>query len=150
MRAIAWRKALACMMAAAPAAVIVETVQILALMADRDPRYRLSSFDSDWIIPLFNVYLTIFLMAHVVAFLSLYLKRGAAPLGFIGTLVGAFLFLEIVAMLLLNNVLWIAQKLPGFNEPLFQEILYCVACAIVIAVLHGLALRRLRALAAES
>ena len=150
MRAIAWRKALACMMAAAPATVIVATAQVLALMTDEDPRARFSKFDPDWIIPLLDGYLTIVLMAHGVAFLSLYLKRGAAPLGYIVTFVGAFLLMEIVAKLFADNALWIEQNVPSLNYPVFSEVFYGAACAIAMVILHGLALRRSRVLAAES
>jgi hypothetical protein len=148
MRAIAWRKAMACMMAAAPAVVIVATAQVLALA--EDPRIGFSDFDSDWILPLLDSFLTIVLMAHVVAFLSLYLKRGAAPFGFIVTLVGTFLVIQVAAVLALRNELWIEQHMRSLNHPIFYEGLYGSACAIAIVILHGLALRRLRLLAAES
>ncbi|HEY3900412.1 MAG TPA: hypothetical protein VGM54_17525 [Chthoniobacter sp.] len=149
MCAIAWRKALACVMAAAPAGAIVLTAQVLSLESNTYG-VKFSPFDYDWIGPLFYVWLGMALMIHVTVFLSLYLKRGAAPLGYVITFVGAVVLVAITSMVFARNALWFAQHLPGLDSSLLYEIVHASVCTVAIVSLHVLGLRRLKVLAAES
>jgi len=160
-RQIAHRKMFACVLAAAPGVLGTFAIQILGLNRFFSAQVRLSGM-----IPMapmlfakiFSSWVQTLLIVHVVAWLSLYMKRGALPMGFVLTwavnILFSILFVAVVATRAF--VVYAAPssssgaKGPGLSFIYWSPILTGVVSLIVIAILHRQSLRRLEVLGGES
>jgi hypothetical protein len=97
------------------------------------------------------------LIVHVVAWLSLYMKRGALPLGFVLTYALNTLFSIVFVALIATRAFaaYAANNSVGAFSPNISFIYWSPICAAVIslvvaAILHYRSLRQLEVLAGES
>ncbi len=160
-RQIAYRKTFACLLAAAPGILSTMTVQFLTVQRSLASGARMSGM-----IPMIPMWLSKvgsswamgLLIVHVVAWLSLYLKRGALPVGYLLVYVAQILFsIFFVALFAARRFASYSVATSsgsvssgGISFIFWGPLLAAAASVVVAIVLHFHALRRLEALAGES
>ena len=159
-RQIAHRKMFACVLAAVPGFLGTFVVQILSLQHFLTAQVRLSGMIPMAplvITKIFSSWVQALLIVHLVAWLSLYMKRGALPLGFVLTYAANMLFsILFVALVAARGFLsYAASNTSGavrsnISFLYWSPMLGGVISLAVIAVLHHRSLRRLELLAGES
>jgi len=157
MRKIVYRKAFGCLLAAAPGIAAVIAIQMLSLHsfavipAGTSLPFSMRQF---MILQTLSGWATTVLMVQVAAWLSLYLKRGAAPIAFVGThaamMVVAMLCSVVVAMNAFRAFNSASALTPNFSFIVLGPIISVVVGIVAALVFHFLGLRRLEVLAGES
>jgi hypothetical protein len=159
-RQIAHRKMFACVLAAAPGVVGTFAVQIVGFN-----RFVFATRGLSGMVPMapmlfakvLSAWVMTLLIVHVVAWLSLLMKRGALPLGFVLTYAVYFLFSVLFATVIAARrfAAYAASSRAGVSRSsisfiYWSPITFAIISIIVIAVLHYRSLRRLELLAGES
>jgi len=160
MRQIAHRKMFACVLAAAPGVLGTFTIQILGLNRFFSAQVRLSGM-----VPMapmlfakiFSSWVQTLLIVHLIAWLSLYMKRGALPLGYVLTYAFNILFsIFFVALVATRTfVAYAASGSSGVNVGsiafiYWSPIVTGIISLVAVAILHRQSLCRLELVAAES
>jgi hypothetical protein len=157
---IAYRKTFACVLAAAPGIVATLSGQLWALQHSSAAQLRMPvvfSMSLMMTVKLFSSWVQALLIVHVVAWLSLYMKRGALPLGFVLTYALNTLFSIVFVALVATRAFaaYAANSSVGTFSPSISFIYWSPICAAVISlvvagILHYRSLRQLELLAGES
>jgi hypothetical protein len=153
MREIVARKVRACLFAAAPGAISSVAIQVLFLVFFPQSQVQLPnvSLHTMWIVQTATGWIHTCLLVTLVAWLSLHMKRGALPVGFVLTYAGNMLF-SMVTMIVIGAI---SFSFRSFGSPnlSFLYISPLVAAAVSIAliwILHFNGVRRLEILAGEN
>jgi len=160
-RQIAWRKALACVLAAAPGALAVVVAQgfALSLFYSAQGNLPVTGMKPLMIMQMFGSWVHLFLLVYVVAWLSLSMKRGSLALGYVVTYaLHTLLALIFVAVFAATGLMRMASASaagsgsPSINVTSFywNPILSMAISLLIVWILHRQGPRRLETLAAES
>jgi hypothetical protein len=157
MKTIAYHKALGGLLAFAPVVVVIVAVQFLALQFPAFTRGRLPfSMTGMLVIQALSGWVRIVLLVHVVAWLSLYMKRGAAPVGWLATYLVGSLISMICMMAFAMNAFRLAQSGtinrfgPASAMLYLSPAVTTIVSIVAIFIIHVRILRRLEVLAGES
>ena len=160
-RQIAHRKMFACVLAAVPGVLGTLAVQILGLNRFFSAQVRLSGMipmGPMLMAKIFSSWVQTLLIVHVIAWLSLYMKRGALPLGYVLTYALNILF-SILFVAVIATRSFVAYAASSSSSGVsgssiaflyWSPILIGIISIIAIAILHRQSLRRLEILAGES
>ena len=147
-RQVAWRKLLGGLLCLVPSAVAMLLASGLALLTGNGfpglpPATLALSTVSGWVTTIF--------IAHLIAFLSLLMKRGALALGFVITY-AVTIVIQIGAMALLFASNFGSSRGAAFSSSrmLIGPVVTAAVCLVAIFFLQRGILRRLETLAAES
>jgi len=148
MRQIVRRKAGAFLLAAAPGAICTVAGGLLQLIF-----FTGSSGTREIGLMMFmhmvSGWVGVILLVHVVAWLSLSMKRGALPIGYVTTYALRTL-ISLLAMLPMAGLNFsFGRSAASFNFALLSPLLSCAVSIVVTFILHQMTLRRLEALAGE-
>jgi len=163
MRHIACRKALACVLAAVPGAVVTAVAQGFSLhffntvQGSVPNALPANGVNVLMIMQMCGFWVHAALIVYVVAWLSLSMKRGALALGFVLTYaMSAFLSIVFALASAATGLMQMAYTNGSGSTRInvtsfyWNPIFTMVASLVVIGILHRQGLRRLEALAAES
>jgi hypothetical protein len=153
MREIAHRKALACVLAAAPGIVATLVMQIFTpaktamLTISGTP---MTSGLAAAVLERISGWITLILLVHVVAWLSLSMKRAALPVGFLLTFFGGWILLGFCTLLamMISAAFELGSGSPGVD--LIGPFTAALLCLGVVAILRSLIRVQLEQLASAN
>jgi hypothetical protein len=164
-RQIVYRKALACVLAVAPAAIFTIIFQILSLktlFAAQSMMAKIAPLGLMMSVQLGSAWVQKFLLIHVIAWLSLFMKRGALPVGYmltyalgvlVTTVFAAIGFARSVATMSVStssSSVSVSGSLNGMPLIYWAPVFASLVSIVAIWLLHRHSLRRLETLAGES
>jgi hypothetical protein len=149
MRQIVRRKACAFLLASTPGGICVIAGGILQHIAFASSNGGSSEMNLMMLMEMISSWLGAILLVHVVAWLSLSMKRGALPIGFVATYALRTL-ISILAMIPVAGLNFTVGRFSNsLNLAVLSPVLSCLASIVAAAILHFRILRRLEILAGE-
>jgi hypothetical protein len=150
-RQLAYQKARACLFAALPGAICMVIGNILYLSALRVSIGGVEVWQM-MIVQTLASWISVFLLVHVVAWLSLSMNRGALPVGYVVTQAFKTVISILgVAAIGAMSYLWNSRNF-AYGGSLFlvlSPLIGCVGSLVATFILHRVILRRLEGLAGE-
>lgn len=158
-RQLSYRKALACVLAAAPAVLGTAVVQVFAVigMTARGVNSGMAGLGPMMAVQACSLWVHTLLLIHVVAWLSLHMKRGALPVGYVLTYaissIISILFMALAAAGIFTRMAFTNNSSGSWSNIaylLWSVIPTSVGSVVAAWILHRLTLQRLEILAGES
>jgi hypothetical protein len=158
-RQFSYRKALACVLAAAPGVLGTAAVQVFAVIGitARGGISGMAGMGPMMAIQACSLWVHTLLLIHVVAWLSLHMKRGALPVGYVLTYaissIISILFMALAAAGIFTKMAFTNNSSGSWGNIaylLWSVIPASVGSVVAAWILHRLALQQLEILAGES